>query len=301
MKRGILILAMLMTGAAVWCPPLQAARTPIDESAPADPDGVVTIENLIGSVTVEGWNKNQVSVTGMLGEGPEELEFDADGDETTITVVWPDRKIHTEGRNAATDLEVKVPEGSEVRVEGVNLTIDVSGVTGEVSLEAVNGSISVDGSPEELGVETVNGSIEISVSSEAVEAETVNGDVIITADAEEISASTVNGSIEISGGTLKEGRFGSVSGDIEFRGDLARQGSLEIETHSGSVTLVLPRDVSAEFEVETFSGKIVNDLGPKARKVSKYAPGWELEFVTGSGEAQVEISSFSGKVEIRKK
>jgi len=50
----------------------------MDVPAPVDtnelpPDGVVTIENLIGSVTVEGWNKNQVSVTGMLGEGPEEL------------------------------------------------------------------------------------------------------------------------------------------------------------------------------------------------------------------------------------
>ena len=53
-----------------------------------------------------------------------------------------------------------------------------------------------------------------------------------------------------------------------------------------------------EFEVETFSGRIKNAFGPEAERTSEYAPGQELRFTTGGGDASVEVESFSGTVEI---
>jgi hypothetical protein len=73
-----------------------------------------------------------------------------------------------------------------------------------------------------------------------------------------------------------------------------------VESHSGTVTLELPADTSAEFEIETFSGQIHNDFGPKARRTSEYGPGYELSFSTGSGEAEVSVESFSGGVYLKK-
>ena len=37
---------------------------------------------------------------------------------------------------------------------------------------------------------------------------------------------------------------------------------LHAEVHSGNVTLVLPADTSATWEVETFSGNVTNEFGP---------------------------------------
>ena len=64
---------------------------------------------------------------------------------------------------------------------------------------------------------------------------------------------------------------------------------------------MLPEDVSAEFDVETFSGDIVNDFGPKARRTSEYAPGKELSFSTRSGDARISVSSFSGTIRLKMK
>lgn len=309
MKRGIKvrreIRAWWMAAAVLaLCPAVALGRgTPIDETRPAEPDGLVSVENLIGSVHVTGWDKDEVHVTGALGEGPERLEVEREGDHVRIEVVWPDRHgRHWDSRDdqSSTDLEVMVPRGSDVRVEGVNTEIEIENVTSEVEAETVNGSISVDGSPEEVRAGTVNGDIDIASSSSEVEAETVNGHITIRGGRGDLSASTVNGTIDVEGEGFESAEFSSVSGDVRFRGDVSRRGSLSIESHSGSVTLYLPSKVSAEFDVSTFSGKIVNELGPEARRTSKYSPGYELEFSTGDGDAEIEISSFSGRVEIKK-
>ena len=47
------------------------------------------------------------------------------------------------------------------------------------------------------------------------------------------------------------------------------------------------------------SGDIVNDLGPQAVRKDRFAPGLELAFSLGSGDARISVSTFSGTVEIR--
>lgn len=302
MRRGMTA-CIVLAAVAAWSTSV-LARTPINETRTAEPDGVVSVENLMGTVTVTGWSKNEVTVTGSLGEGPKGLTIDKDGDEISIVVEWPEHDRHWDisHKDSDTNLEVSVPAGSEVRVEGVNTEVTIDKVTGTLQLSTVNGSINVTGSPEEIESETVNGSITIDASSTgSVKAETVNGKIDITGAHKEVSAETVNGDITVAGDELDSGDFSTVSGSIEYSGSLAKRGDFDFESHSGSVTLNLPKDVSAEFDIETFSGKIVNDFGKEAERTSKYAPGYELNFTTGSGSARVSASSFSGRVEIRKR
>ena len=295
---------ILLIGVAAL-PAATLAGTPINESKPAKADGVVTIENLNGPITVVGWSKNEVEVTGTLGDGPERLDFDVDGKHTTIEVVWPERDENDNWnwgkRNPEpTVLEISVPAGSEVRVEGVNTQIDISKVNGAMELETVNGDVHITGSPEEVEAGTVNGDIEIDVTSEAISVETVNGNLHITAERGEISGASVNGDITITGDLEGRGEFANVSGDIAFEGDLTGRGPFEFASHSGTIVLTLSRGVSARFDVDTFSGDIENDFGAEAERTSKYGPGMELSFTAGDGESRVEVSSFSGSVEIRK-
>ena len=56
--------------------------------------------------------------------------------------------------------------------------------------------------------------------------------------------------------------------------------------------------IEGRFEVDTFNGDIDNCFGPKAKRTSKYTPGWELEFVEGNGDARITITTLNGDVTI---
>ena len=55
-----------------------------------------------------GWNRNEVEVTGELGEGTENLEFVTSGKLTRIKVVLPRKSYSSDD----TDLVVRVPRAA---------------------------------------------------------------------------------------------------------------------------------------------------------------------------------------------
>jgi DUF4097 and DUF4098 domain-containing protein YvlB len=286
--------------ASVLCIVLVAAAVarPIDERRAAAPDVRVTVENLNGTVSVEGWDREEVEVTGDLDEDAEELEFEGSERRLRIEVHYP---RHSRNIHADTELNIKVPTGASVRVEVINAPIDVAGVEGELELEAVNGDITVSGEPSSLRAETVNGDVEVVAQTQSAEVSTVGGRILLEGVSGEVAAATVGGSIRVRGGEFNSAEFGSVSGDIEFLGDLNPNGRFDFESHNGDVVLELPADVSAEFDVNTFSGDIDNDFGPTGQRKSRHGPGRELYFSTGGGDARVDINTFSGDVRILKR
>jgi DUF4097 and DUF4098 domain-containing protein YvlB len=294
MRTLAIALILLATGAHA-----ALADRPIDERRAAAPDGMVTIENLGGAVTIEGWDKKEVTITGTLAADAERLDVSGNEDRIAIEVVFPKDMKHRDDTDS--DLNVRVPQGSRVRVRMVNGGINTSGVDGTLELETVNGSIVIAGDPKKIEAQTVNGSVRIESSASEVKAQSVSGDVELHGLRGEVSANTVSGDIELIGNIFDEVDCSTVSGDIHFEGTPSKTCSIDIECHSGTITLVLPEDVSAEFEVDTFSGSIVNDFGPEAHRTSKYAPGKELDFSTGSGDARISVSSFSGSVRLKTK
>jgi hypothetical protein len=91
-----------------------------------------------------------------------------------------------------------------------------------------------------------------------------------------------------------------VSGRLEFEGDPAPDGEFEFESLSGTVVLRLPDELSAEFEVETFSGSIDSEFGGRERR-PRHGPGATFYEVYGKGEAYFSIETFSGSVRIQRK
>jgi DUF4097 and DUF4098 domain-containing protein YvlB len=294
--RGILLVACILAGLG---PGRAAADTQVNETRSAPEAGVVSIHNINGSIHVTGWSRKEVHVTGTLGPAVEKLQFESEGDRTRIVVKTPDHV--KDGKSIESRLEVSVPKGSDVRVEGVNLEIAVGGVAGELELQSVNGGVIANGQPEEIHISTVNGTITLNAAARKTHVEAVNGSVEVTGGKGELEASCVNGRIEVREGTFEEASCSTVSGDRFWSAGLAPRASLALESHSGSVTLELPRSTSAEFDVSTFSGKIENGLGPSAKRSSEYGPGYQLHFDLGSGSSNINVSSFSGNVTIRAK
>ena len=290
MKRAALVLATVLVPA--WA----LAQTPVDQKRPASASGKVSIENMSGSVKVTGWDRAEVQVKGTLGDGAE-LGFDGGEGQTTIEV----EAEHGNPMGIKSDIEVFVPAGSSVSVEGFQATISVAGVTGSVSAETVNGSITQSGAAKGVELQSVNGAIEVTKASGRLKAEAVNGTVTVRDASGELEASTVNGKLHVTGGSFDRVTLESVAGGVRFEGGLSAKATLSVETVSAPVELFLPAGLGAEFSVSTFSGAITNDLGPAAEKSSRFTPEKELTFTTGAGGARITVETLSGAVGIHKK
>ena len=290
MKRAALVLA------AVLAPAWVAAQTPVDEKRPASPNAKVSIENMSGSVKVTGWAQGEVQVKGTVGDGGE-LSFDGTDKELHVEV----EAEHGNPMGIKSDLEVFVPAGAAVSIEGFQATIAIAGVTGSVSAETVNGTITQTGSAKSVELQSVNGAIEVTKAGGRIHAEAVNAPVTIRDASGDLEASTVNGKLVVTGGSFERAHLETVAGPVRFEAGLSPRATLGVESVSGGVDLVLPAALGAEFSVSTFSGEIVNELGPAAEKDHKWTPGKELSFTTGSGGARITVETLSGAVNIRKR
>src|SRR6202789_1056018 len=76
--------------ALLACPwSLAYAATSVDEHRPANPQGAVEIDNVAGSIDVQGWDKSEVAVTGTIGKDVERVDVTSDGNRTSIRVLLP--------------------------------------------------------------------------------------------------------------------------------------------------------------------------------------------------------------------
>src|ERR1700744_6586362 len=65
----------------------------VDEHRAANPQGAVEIDNVAGSIDVQGWDKPEVAVSGTIGKDVERVDVTGDSNRTSIRVVLP-RGMH---------------------------------------------------------------------------------------------------------------------------------------------------------------------------------------------------------------
>ena len=277
-----------------------ATAEQVDQQLDADPEGQVSVFNLAGSVEIEGWSRNSVEVTGTIGDDVEELIFERDGRDVEIRVKVPKRSHGRKDLNS--DLTIKVPKNSSLEVATVSADIDISGVYGEQELQAVSGDIETESFSSDIEIESVSGDIDVDGDGTDIMAEivSVSGDIAGNRLTGEVEAECVSGDVTFDNGSFDDVEVETVNGDITLRAELRRGGALYAETVNGGIDIGFSGDVSADFDVETFNGKIDNCFGPRPERTSKYTPGWELSFTEGDGAGRVSLATLNGRVRICK-
>lgn len=289
-KNTVVALAFLMAVGTAW------TAQPVSETYPIGPGAEVDIDVLSGTVTIVAGSEGLVEVTGTLGDGVESLEIDGDEDGVYIEVEYDE---HYHGKQQVdTDLTIRVPAGVVLSVETVSASISVDGVTGELDLETVSGNVEIATMPAALDIETVSGNISVASAPADSDVSSVSGHIEIQAAGGSIDIENVSGKTIIYGGFIDDGDLESVSGDITCHAIPGPDGSLDIETMSGTITLMIDSTLVASFDLSTFSGLIENQVGPEPTRTSKYTPGKELYFNTGTGGPNISLESFSGSIKL---
>jgi len=280
---------------AMLAPAWVLAAQDIDERRPLANDGSVTIINVAGDITITAWDRAEVQLLGSLGD-ESTLDISESGQGLRIEVKQRDEERNNQHYESS-ELQLTVPEGATVSASGVSSDIEIRGLRGAaVTAETVSGDVKVTAHSNRVDLKSVSGDIGFDGASPRVTAESVSGDVVLRGVEGELNVSVVSGDVELQAGALDRGRFEAVSGSLDLALSLRENSSVNVESMSGDVNVVLPAGQAMEIRAQTFSGSIRSGFG-SPQKVS-HGPGSRLDHTEAGGGASLRLESFSGDVEI---
>ena len=142
--------------------PRRSQRRPINQTRPLDPRGHIEIDNLKGRIQVRAWDRNEVHITGSLGDGVEKLVVEGDGDHLVVRAEYPKHIGGWRGdRTGPTDLLLQVPLRADLDIESVSADIDVDGVApGDLSIDTVSGDVVAAAAPRNADINSVSGDLQ---------------------------------------------------------------------------------------------------------------------------------------------
>lgn len=313
-------------------PALALAGEKIDETRDVQDNEVVDIEVIHGDITITGWDRQQVKFFGELSDQAEGYDFSSADGVTRFEEEYKDRRsfFNRDCKNwidcfvdvDRTELDISVPKNATVRLEGINVDLMISGITGNTQVEIVNGPIDASNLKGRIDIETVNGSIATSgldgrihlstvngqvrdtnSDGSRVSYNTVNGSIISNTRARRVDAESVSGSVQLDLGEVDDLQASSVSARVIVSLDLLKGGDVEMSNVSGYTELLVGPDISARFDLNTaVGGDIDNELtDDKPVRENRFVNSSELQFSLNGGHGNVEISSVSGDITIGRK
>lgn len=260
MRRVLFILAIgvLFTASSAMAEKFSRTETKFFSISP---NGSVSVQNVNGSIKVEAWDKNQVSLevtkTVRAGDSEEADEYFANlrvdiksgSDFLEVRTHYPheigggffDWLFHGGSRYGGVEYVLKVPAGARLDVGSTNGSIRVREVLGKVKAHSTNGRIELDEVGGVVEGSTTNGGITARISDKVelrqIDLGTTNGGISvycpdnINAD---ISAHTTNGGIHTDFPITIQGGFSrnSLEGRINNGGN-----EIRLHTTNGGISI----------------------------------------------------------------
>src|SRR5712692_10169352 len=259
---GVLLLAV------IWAVPSFAISKEFNQSYPLQPGGSLELQNVNGTVDVQGWDRNEIEVHAVKTAKHKEsdlervsIEVDAKPDAVSIATHYP----QNEGVEVAVEYTIHVPRGARVEHIGtVNGTLRVAGVETVEDLHTVNGNIEVFEAGGSVHAHTTNGNVHLELAhlqdKTGAGAETTNGSLVLAVPSDlqaDVEARCLNGNFFSERPTKIEVLPGIETDDLNIV--IGDDGSswLGVETHE--VTADKAKELKLSAERGVFLGKIVPD------------------------------------------
>ena len=217
-----------------------------------------------GTITVEGWDKNQVKIElnirhGKLSENNIEVDHNSRG--VIIEVRENGHGINSRGMK----LQVFVPNKFDLDLETMGGSIFITDVEGEIDGQTMGGSLDLKGLKGEISMTTMGGSILVKDSKLDGELKTMGGSIEFDNVTGEVKATTMGGSVSMKNdkGTtvedISEIKISTMGGDIHV--DNAPNGA-DVHTMGGDITVksaknyVKAKTMGGEIEIKAIDGWI---------------------------------------------
>jgi DUF4097 and DUF4098 domain-containing protein YvlB len=268
------------------------AQERVDRRIPIAADASIRIFNLVGFTRIVGWDRDTIAVTGSLPTDAGQLVLGGSGQAAKVAIERQNETFNVPGAT----LEIRVPRAARVWVKSAAADVEISDVEGEVDVSSVSGRIRVEGRARQVAAESMDGNVEVVGPSRLTRVKTASGTIILRGVLEDITATSVSGPVLVGGTGIVRAHLESVSGEVAFKGSLARSGSLDVQTHGGAIELRLPPATAAEFDLTSFGGTVESEIG----RAPATPAGKPVRFTSGGGGggARVEARTFKGDIRI---
>jgi len=177
----------------------------VTRTYPMRPDGSFELNNVNGTVRIEGWDKDEVEVRAVKTTPDKQslldlvaIDIEAKPDALSVSTRYPQQ----EGVEVAVDYVIHVPRRVQLNhVNNINGTLRIFSSESIGELHTVNGNIEVYESSGNLHAHTTNGNIYVELKhagdARGAFAETTNGSVLLAIPADlpaNLEARCMNGS-----------------------------------------------------------------------------------------------------------
>ncbi len=274
-------------------------------------DGKIVLSNISGSIEIRSWAEakvkieaNKVSEAKSLDKAKEnadkvQIVVDKTGGILRIETKYPDQRGQNESLSVSVFYKVWVPEKASLKVKSVSGGLSVEGLGGALESNTVSGNVTLSGITGDVDSTVTSGTVNVSDVAGAVSLRTISGGITAERIKGSVEAETTSGAIhmrDIVG--AKSVRAKVLSGNIDYEGDLAKDGKYTLEALSGRLEMTVPANSGFDLEAETFSGGIQSDFQVT---VSGRLSAKALRGVVNNGGASVRLKSFSGSISLKKK
>src|SRR6266404_4810991 len=187
LRKMVIPAMVLVCVLAVAAVPGFAISKEFNQSYPLQAGGTFELQNVNGTVEVQGWDRDVIEVHAVKTAKHKEsdlervtIEVDARPDAVSIATHYP----QNEGVEVAVDYTIHVPHGARVEHIGtVNGTLRIAGVDSVEDLHTVNGNIEVFEAGGTVHAHTTNGNVHLELArlpeKTGASAETTNGSLVL--------------------------------------------------------------------------------------------------------------------------
>lgn len=270
-----------------------AAQQPVALGRGVAADATIRISIPAGSIRVTAWASDSIAVRGRVDAGAGRALLDGSREAVRLSLEPPAR---SHGGGLA-DLDISVPAKARLWVTSTSASLEVTAQGGTVVISSAGGRVRLLGTVEEATVESLDGNVELALIAESARVRTASGTIVARGVIQQLDASSISGPLLIGmEGPISTARLESVSAEIAFKGALLPEGRLQAETHAGNIDLRLPPTLAATWQLISYAGLLDNQLvSPSLIKAGKRG---EWRFITGTGQARVEVRTFKGTVRL---
>jgi DUF4097 and DUF4098 domain-containing protein YvlB len=274
-------LGLFATGFLLSVAPASAHR--LEKHFTVEPRAVITIHNPNGKVIVKAWTKHEVMV--IANHVSDKVEVDAEQTGNRVDLRTRQLADTVSPDDLRADYEVSVPEDAELQIHNDSGEVSVANVLGDMNVETVAAGVALEDAAGYLTVKTVGGSFQC------------------VRCAGRLEVSSISGSFQLLDLRSYHVRAQTSTGNILFDGEFLPNGIYRLKNYSGVIEVRFSPGDSFDLNATSLKGSVNNEakLTPPAhpqRLSSKF--GYALG-TFNAGRAKVELTSFDGTINVRKR
>ncbi len=265
--------------------------------------GDLSVKNISGDIKIESWNKNSIEIEIVKRGRRDDIEVYIDRRENNVNieVEYPDNSWNNRrgnrNRSGSIFFTIKLPEKTGIEAESVSGDVFVYNIKAPVEAATVSGDVEIQNIEGDTYGKSVSGYVELYNIAGEIEAGSVSGDIeILKSKCNDLDAKTVSGDVEVETSVI----------DVN--------GRYRCETHSGDIILSIPGEAKADITAKAPNRNFTSDFdledrnkrsSGRNRNRRNYSDSFNFgprtfEGRINGGGARINLSTFSGEVDIRK-